>query len=138
MQRCLASIAVMRVQAVEAFLTALALAALPGLPYLWGNMGYPQPMRLSPGPTESTAAGASVLPIIPIFYCSPFPPPLLLIEAPGVRSNSVRAPVPLQLLEPASLQNRCEALQAADPKLCDVPCNSSHASSACERNALIV
>ena len=117
-------------------MTGVANAAMPGLPYPGGYVGYPQPMRLLPGPTESTAAGAIVLPIIPIF--SPFPPPHLLIEAPGVHDNPISAPVPSQMPKPAPSQTRYEALQLADQQLCDVPRNLSQASSPCGSNAWTV
>ena len=108
MQRCLAFIAVMLVQAVEAFVTGLAHAALPSLPHPGGCVGSPQPMRLSPGPATTSAAGAS-LPLITFRSFSP--PPPLVTEAPGVRSNPISAPVPPQIPEPAFSQNRYEALR---------------------------
>ena len=48
----------MCLQAVEAFVTGVAHAALPGLPYSGGDVGSPQPVRLPPGPAETSAAKA--------------------------------------------------------------------------------
>ena len=95
----------MCLQGVEEVLTGLAHIALPGLPYPGGDMGYPQPLRVPPRPSETSAAGAVVFPLIKFRHLSPS---RFLIEAPGVRGNSVCALVQPQVPEPASSQDRYE------------------------------
>ena len=123
---CLASVAVMPLQAVELLMTGLARAALPGLPYPGGCRRAPPPVRLLLTSPAGTSAATLVAPKITFDLPSHShfrrTLPLTFTKTPRALGNSrvaLNAPTPSARSEPALSKNRYEALLGQN--LCNLP-----------------